>query len=92
MVEVLMAILWGQYSATILKVDGRRALVSFSHPSETGLQKMWVPASEVGVINKPTPIVYDGGGVEGACVTCGCVYEEYACLPGQCLFEEEENE
>lgn len=41
---------------------------------------------------KPSPIVYDGGGIRGVCVECGCVYEEYSCKPGECLFEENEDE
>lgn len=86
-----MVDLYGLYSATVLKVSGDRALVSFSHPSEPGhKQKMWVPAQDVGIRPTPTLFVeYDGGGVRGACVECGCTFEEYGCRPGQCLFEAE---
>jgi len=79
-----MPYLWGRFPAKVQKVAGGRALVSFRHPSEAVPVTMWVDASDIGIPPEPsTPTTklsfFTGGGVRGACHSCGCAFEECEC-------------
>lgn len=79
-----MNLLWGQFPVSVLQISGDRALVSFRHPSETELVRMWVRAEEAGIetnegVKRPAVVRFTGGGVQGACHPCGNAFEECEC-------------